>query len=154
MKNKLLTILLSLVILISCRDDNICPKAGFLGRYWSPENNKSLRISRDLIDSLEHSDCCLAYSSNMDEIIYCLNGIFITTKYLNHATGETLVCEFEKLNFSCDCIGKIFDPVVLYHDFDVVEYNGVCWEAIAQGIGVTPGLWLENGNDIWIECEE
>ena len=35
---------------------------------------------------------------------------------------------------------------------DLASYNGKCWKAVAQGREIEPGQWLQNGNDIWEEC--
>ena len=74
---------------------------------------------------------------------------------LHVENGDTVLnCSLEKVDFNCQCTGNVFDPTLSYNQFDVVEHNGSCWEALAQGRGITPGPWLVNGNDIWIICEE
>mgnify|MGYP000094000431 FL=1 len=47
-----------------------------------------------------------------------------------------------------------WDPEVTYVRDDLVNYDGKCWKAEAQGRGIIPGPWLENGNDIWKECKK
>jgi len=54
---------------------------------------------------------------------------------------------------SCDC-SENWSAEDLYIKDDVVSYEGKCWTAVAQGRGIVPGPWLENGNDIWEECVE
>ena len=53
----------------------------------------------------------------------------------------------------CDC-SENWDSNLTYVKNDLVLYNDKCWEAIGQGRGIEPGPWLENGNDIWEECNE
>ena len=53
----------------------------------------------------------------------------------------------------CNCTQN-WDINITYTKDDLVNYNGKCWVAIAQGKGIEPGPWFENGNDIWEECEE
>lgn len=54
-------------------------------------------------------------------------------------------------NKKCNCTEN-WDPNLTYVKRDLVKYDGKCWKAVAQGRGITPGPWLENGNDIWHEC--
>jgi len=35
-----------------------------------------------------------------------------------------------------------------------VSHDGKCWVAVAQGRGIEPGPWMQNGNDIWELCGE
>ena len=51
----------------------------------------------------------------------------------------------------CDC-SQSWDSSLTYVKNDLVSYDGKCWEAVAQGRGIEPGPWLQNGNDIWEEC--
>ena len=51
----------------------------------------------------------------------------------------------------CDC-NQSWDSSLTYVKNDLVSYDGKCWKAVAQGRGIEPGPWLQNGNDIWEEC--
>ncbi len=53
----------------------------------------------------------------------------------------------------CRC-DLIWDPSVTYVSGNSVSYNNKCYVAIAQGRGIVPGPWMQNGNDIWKECVE
>lgn len=54
----------------------------------------------------------------------------------------------------CNCKNDWQDYPVLYHEGDKVWYHDTCWIAIAQGWGIEPGPWQQNGNDIWKPCED
>lgn len=56
-------------------------------------------------------------------------------------------------NDNCNC-SEEWDVNIQYLKDDMVSYEGTCWVAIAGGWGVEPGPYLEDGNDIWFECEE
>ncbi len=56
-------------------------------------------------------------------------------------------------NKKCNC-NQSWDSTVTYYKNDLVSYNGQCWIAVAQGKGIEPGPWLQNGNDIWEECTD
>ena len=56
-------------------------------------------------------------------------------------------------NQTCDC-SEPWDETVTYVKNESVSHNGQCWEAVAQGRGLEPGPWLQNGNDIWEECDD
>lgn len=64
-----------------------------------------------------------------------------------------LISLFYSCSDSCDC-NQDWDPDITYVSNDKVAYDGKCWIAVAQGRGITPGPWLQNGNDIWEECTE
>ena len=51
----------------------------------------------------------------------------------------------------CDC-SQSWESSLTYVKNDLVSYDGKCWKAVAQGRGIEPGPWLQNGNDIWEEC--
>lgn len=53
----------------------------------------------------------------------------------------------------CNC-SQIWDADTTYVKKDLVYFEGKCWIAKAQGRGIEPGPWLENGNDIWVICTE
>ena len=53
----------------------------------------------------------------------------------------------------CNC-SENYDATRLYDKGDLVIYNGKCWKASSKGRGITPGPWLQDGNDIWKECIE
>ena len=53
----------------------------------------------------------------------------------------------------CNC-SQNYDATRLYDKGDLVIYNGKCWKASSRGKGITPGPWLQDGNDIWKECIE
>jgi len=53
----------------------------------------------------------------------------------------------------CDCT-QSWDSSFTYVKNDLVSYDGTCWKAAAQGRGIEPGPWLQNGNDIWEECQD
>jgi putative component of membrane protein insertase Oxa1/YidC/SpoIIIJ protein YidD len=53
----------------------------------------------------------------------------------------------------CNC-SENYDATRLYDKGDLVIYNGKCWKASSRGRGITPGPWLQDGNDIWKECIE
>lgn len=56
-------------------------------------------------------------------------------------------------NQNCEC-NEEWDSTITYVKDDIVNHDGKCWTAVAQGRGIVPGPWLENGNDIWEECIE
>ncbi len=60
-----------------------------------------------------------------------------------------LVSSCEK---NCNC-SENYDAAKTYYKGDLVKYDNICWEAEMQGRGIIPGPWMENGNDIWKECE-
>lgn len=51
----------------------------------------------------------------------------------------------------CNCVND-FDETITYVENDFVFHDGTCWRAEAQGRGIEPGPWLQNGNDIWRAC--
>jgi hypothetical protein len=51
----------------------------------------------------------------------------------------------------CNC-SENWDSTTTYVEDDLVLYDGKCWKALAQGRGIVPGPWQQNGNDIWKEC--
>lgn len=53
----------------------------------------------------------------------------------------------------CNCTEE-WDEDKIYVANDLVNHNGECYEASAQGKGITPGPWQQNGNDIWMLCVE
>ena len=60
-------------------------------------------------------------------------------------------------NTSCqkDCAcSESWDSNLTYVKNELVSYNGKCWIASAQGRGIETGPWLQNGNDIWEECNK
>lgn len=59
---------------------------------------------------------------------------------------------FSSCSPECICTDD-FNDAVTYSKGDVVSYAGTCWKADAQGKGIIPGPWLENGNDIWKELK-
>lgn len=58
---------------------------------------------------------------------------------------------FTSCNKKCNCTDD-YDANITYVKGDLVKYDGKCWKADAQGKNITPGPWLQNGNDIWQEC--
>lgn len=52
----------------------------------------------------------------------------------------------------CDC-NEGWDNNIQYLIDEKVSHNGKCWIAVLGGRGIEPGPFLENGNDVWIECE-
>ena len=64
-----------------------------------------------------------------------------------------LIIGFASCNKKCNC-KKDWDSNVTYVKGNLVKYNGKCWEAAAQGRGIVPGPWMQNGNDIWHECSQ
>lgn len=53
----------------------------------------------------------------------------------------------------CNCTNA-WDSNTTYIENDLVSHNQKCWIALAQGKGIEPGPWLQNGNDIWEECND
>ena len=53
----------------------------------------------------------------------------------------------------CDCTQN-WDSSITYVNDDLVSHDGKCWVAVAQGRGIEPGPWMQNGNDIWELCGE
>ena len=53
----------------------------------------------------------------------------------------------------CECTEN-WDSSTTYIKNDMVSYDGKCWKATAQGRGIVPGPWLQNGNDIWEICND
>lgn len=60
---------------------------------------------------------------------------------------------FSACGQDCNCT-EDWDENITYVKDDLVNHDGKCWIAVAQGRGIVPGPWLENGNDIWEECDE
>ena len=54
---------------------------------------------------------------------------------------------------TCDCMEN-WDDSIQYFESDLVWYNDTCWVALHGGRGIIPGPWQQNGNDIWMVCEE
>jgi hypothetical protein len=52
----------------------------------------------------------------------------------------------------CNCSDD-WDVSIRYFPDDLVFYNDTCWISIGTG-RIRPGPWLQNGNDIWIQCED
>lgn len=52
----------------------------------------------------------------------------------------------------CNC-SENWDDSRQYLIDEKVSHNGKCWIAVLGGRGIEPGPFLENGNDVWIECE-
>ncbi len=59
---------------------------------------------------------------------------------------------FTSCKKACNC-SETWDNDKTYVKNDLVLHDGTCWKSKAQGKGIEPGPWLENGNDIWKECE-
>ncbi len=53
----------------------------------------------------------------------------------------------------CNCSAN-YESTRKYFKGDLVTYDGKCWKAVNEGLGVTPGPWLQDGNDVWKECVE
>ncbi len=56
-------------------------------------------------------------------------------------------------NNNCDC-SEEWDSSITYVIDDLVSHNDTCWVSKGRGRGVKPGPWLENGNDIWLVCDD
>ncbi len=54
---------------------------------------------------------------------------------------------------NCNCT-VTWDSSITYVKNDLVSYNQKCWIAQGQGKGIEPGPWLQNSNDIWVECSD
>lgn len=54
-------------------------------------------------------------------------------------------------NKDCNCTSS-WSSTQTYSKGDLVSWNGTCYKAVAQGRGIEPGPWMQNGNDIWEVC--
>ena len=53
----------------------------------------------------------------------------------------------------CNC-SQLYDSSIIYVSGNLVFHNGKCWKAVAQRKGIELEPWLQNGNDIWKECQD
>lgn len=62
-------------------------------------------------------------------------------------------CKKNNLEKHCDCYNASpWDSTKVYNRKDIVSYDNKCWVANTQG-KAKPGPWLQNGNDVWKECQ-
>ncbi len=60
---------------------------------------------------------------------------------------------FTSCNNDCNC-SEDWEEDTLYFTDDLVFHNDTCWICRGGGRRIEPGPFLQNGNDIWFECED
>jgi len=53
----------------------------------------------------------------------------------------------------CNC-SENWEASIRYSTGDLVFHNDTCWICRGGGRGIEPGPFLENGNDVWFQCED
>lgn len=158
-KTKVYVFLLLIIALFqACGDDDNapnCQQEDLIGK-WRPItmcNGEPFEVDLISVDEFTLVGCTFTYVDDQETLTLELDGDMVNYTY-EFADGTTEECVFERIDFNCDCAGQAWNPSSTYSIFDIVEHDGMCWEAVAQGNSTEPGPWLVNGNDIWKLCEE